>query len=187
MLRPTQAVEPHPVERKGRCLEVQPAEVLKRRHGLARPLPQVKQLIRSVPHLVESQLQLVRLQLRRNDAVRDAPARLLIVRSEQGIVNGVPDLDDRPADVLAEALLVAYLLREGDARDKDNGVAKDLDLEDLAVLLRQLLQRRPRVAGLDVEDVAQDGHARRLGNRLGHGWRAGTKAMGRERERAGSS
>ncbi|KAJ0161128.1 hypothetical protein CTA2_6715 [Colletotrichum tanaceti] len=154
--RPREAVELLAKERQRRRLEVQPVELPEGGHGLVRAeaAPLGQQLVGRAEHVVEPLRHRLGRQLGRDDAVRHAPARLVLKRREERVVHGVPDLDDRPAHVLAEPLLVAQLLGERGARHEDDGLAEHLDLEDLAVLLRQLLEGGPRVLGVHVEYVA---------------------------------
>lgn len=49
---------------------------------------------------------------------------------EEGIMHGAADLDNGPADELAEAGFVAYFGAEGDGADEDDLVAEDGDFED---------------------------------------------------------
>lgn len=99
----------------------------------------------------------------------NAPYLLVVKGREERVVHRAPDLDDRPAHVLAEALLVADLLGQRGACHEHDRLAEDLDLEDLAVLLRQALQGLPGVGGADVQEVAYQRESFWLGDWLRHG------------------
>lgn len=62
----------------------------------------------------------------------NSPALFVVEGCEEGVVDCGADLDDGTAYVFLKALLIADLFGEGGAGNEDDGLAEDLDLEDLA-------------------------------------------------------
>jgi len=119
--------------------------------------------------------------------VGDAPALLALVRSEQAVVDCIPDLYHGARHTLPEPGLVANLFQEGDIGDKDDLMTQYIDLEDgayiessverldtipsaqLTILSSQLVQRSPGIVRIDIEHIAQNGNTGRRGDLSRHG------------------
>lgn len=173
MGRALEAVEAGAVEGVGGGFKIEPVQLLDEGDGIvgSEVLPLLHELGGDVPHLVKVVRHGLGRELGGNDAVRNAPALLVVERREEGVVHGITDLDDGATDELSESLLIADLLGQIGTSDEDNGAAEDLDLEDLSMCLCELLEGGPSVARLDVKEVPHNGERLWLRDWRGHVFR----------------
>ena len=132
--RSRQAIELPAKEAEGSRFQVEPIQFADCRNGriAAQGAPFAYQFGRTITHLDEAISNRCLSEQRGQNPVMNAPARLVVECAEQGRMHCVSNLHYRPADEFAKALLIAEFLTERHAPHKDNLLAQDGDLEDVA-------------------------------------------------------
>lgn len=67
--------------------------------------------------------------------MRDAPAFLVVKRSEETVMGKIADLDNRTGDTFSESLLITNFLEKSCVRNEDKLLGEDFDFEDTSTTM----------------------------------------------------